>query len=61
MVTALGDSRDWRQVSNGPKKYHRDDDALHDNRMVADLCQTATIVHVFLWWGWGFLAKPKGK
>ena len=43
------------------RKDHGSDDALHDNEMVADLCQTATIVRVFLWWGWWFLAKPKEK
>ena len=27
----------------------------------ANLCQTTTIVRVFLWWGRWFLTKPKAK
>jgi hypothetical protein len=27
----------------------------------ADLCQTTTIVRVFLRWGWRFLTEPEAK
>lgn len=59
MVTALTHAIGGKFLAD--RKDDGSDDALHGNEMVADLCQTATIVRVFLWWRWRFLAKPEDR